>query len=87
MQTNDRRTFLTQLLSSGALLAAERWSGSLGYSQTEGRRERSSIRKDIEPTSIDGFWAPSWSISGGLFTQASMNPGRSSPIKKGFAPM
>jgi hypothetical protein len=50
-------------------------------------RERSSIRKDIDPTSIDGFWAPSWSISGGPFTQASMNPGRSLPIKKGFAPM
>jgi alpha-N-arabinofuranosidase len=36
MQTNDRRTFLKQLLSSGALLAAEPWSASLGYAQTKG---------------------------------------------------
>ncbi len=36
MQTTDRRTFLKQLFSSGAFLAAGPWLASIGYAQTTG---------------------------------------------------
>jgi alpha-N-arabinofuranosidase len=36
MQTTHRRTFLKQLLSSGAFLAAGPWLASIGYAQTAG---------------------------------------------------
>src|SRR6185503_8716235 len=36
MQTDDRREFLKQLLSSGAFLATGPWLASIGYTQTNG---------------------------------------------------
>jgi len=36
MQPTDRRTFLKQLLSSGAFLASGPWLASIGYAQTSG---------------------------------------------------
>src|SRR5688572_397345 len=36
MQTNNRRTFLKQFLSSGAFLATAPWLASIGYTQTSG---------------------------------------------------
>ena len=60
MQTTNRRRFVKQLVSSGAVLAAGSWLSSIGYAQTGRKVARAAInqaryRSDLDRRLLGAF--------------------------------